>query len=243
MKHEIAMDLLPLYHDGVCSEQSRIEVEEHLKECEICRKALQAMDAPLVEVKIQAEEDKAVVEKISKAWTKGKWKALLSGAVLAVLLCVVVAGGWHLLTKVPMVALGAGELQITEVTQLQDQRVVFKLKARDGKEIDTFDYQYDEERLLITPKRTILPGKYQDMMPWSEMGYSIVDLAEQNQWNSLHGDGTETTQVFLGAGENVVLLWEEGMTLPAASEMLEEYFGYEQGSADYWASRKHSVTE
>ena len=69
-----------------------------------------------------------------------------------------------------------------------------------GKEIDALDYQYDEERLLITPKRTILPGKYQDMMPWSEMGYSIVDLAEQNQWNSLHGDGTETMQVFLGAG-------------------------------------------
>ena len=39
MEHEIVMDLLPLYHDGVCSAASRAAVEEHLKECEVCREA------------------------------------------------------------------------------------------------------------------------------------------------------------------------------------------------------------
>ena len=38
---DIIRDLLPLYHDGVCSEKSREMVEEHLKECEVCRKALE----------------------------------------------------------------------------------------------------------------------------------------------------------------------------------------------------------
>ena len=43
MKHhcDVIMDLLPLYHDGVCSEKSREMVEEHLKECEECRRALE----------------------------------------------------------------------------------------------------------------------------------------------------------------------------------------------------------
>ena len=30
MEHEIVMDLLPLYHDGVCSAASASEVEAHL---------------------------------------------------------------------------------------------------------------------------------------------------------------------------------------------------------------------
>ena len=36
-------DLLPLYHDGVCSAASRAAVEAHLKGCETCRQALSEM--------------------------------------------------------------------------------------------------------------------------------------------------------------------------------------------------------
>ena len=50
LDHDIVQDLLPLYHDGVCSDKSRAAVEEHLKTCEDCRAALTAMDAPLPEV-------------------------------------------------------------------------------------------------------------------------------------------------------------------------------------------------
>ena len=43
MKHncEVVRDLLPLYHDGVCSKKSREMVEEHLTECEACKKELE----------------------------------------------------------------------------------------------------------------------------------------------------------------------------------------------------------
>ena len=30
---KVVEDLLPLYHDGVCSEESRILVEEHIQTC------------------------------------------------------------------------------------------------------------------------------------------------------------------------------------------------------------------
>lgn len=33
----VIKDLLPLYHDGVCSDESRTIVEEHLQECSECR--------------------------------------------------------------------------------------------------------------------------------------------------------------------------------------------------------------
>jgi len=34
---EICKDLMPLVKDGIASEDSRLAVEEHIKECEICR--------------------------------------------------------------------------------------------------------------------------------------------------------------------------------------------------------------
>ena len=57
LDHDIVPDLLPLYHDGVCSKKSRAAVEEHLKTCEACQAALAAMDAPLPEAEKAAEEE------------------------------------------------------------------------------------------------------------------------------------------------------------------------------------------
>ena len=34
---EIIKDLLPLYHDEICSEESKVAVENHLYECEDCK--------------------------------------------------------------------------------------------------------------------------------------------------------------------------------------------------------------
>lgn len=49
MKFECAIieDLLPLYADGVCSQESRKIVEEHLAQCENCRAALEQMQAQM----------------------------------------------------------------------------------------------------------------------------------------------------------------------------------------------------
>lgn len=35
LDHDIVQDLLPLYHDGVCSDKSRAAVEEHLQTCRL----------------------------------------------------------------------------------------------------------------------------------------------------------------------------------------------------------------
>ena len=41
---QVVRDLLPLYHDGVCSKDSRALVEEHLKTCPACRAELEKFD-------------------------------------------------------------------------------------------------------------------------------------------------------------------------------------------------------
>ena len=48
----------------------------------------------------------------------------------------------------------------------------------------------------------------------------------------------EIDHVWYGRGEDAILLWDEGMDLPAASAADEVHWGYEPSSADYWAERK-----
>ncbi|MFR3921316.1 MAG: zf-HC2 domain-containing protein [Dysosmobacter welbionis] len=62
LDHDIVQDLLPLYHDGVCSDKSRAAVEEHLQTCQDCRKALEEMDTQLPTEKV-AVDDAAAVKK------------------------------------------------------------------------------------------------------------------------------------------------------------------------------------
>lgn len=105
MEHDIIFDLLPLYHDEVCSAASRAAVEAHLRDCGTCRKALADMDAPLPEGEKKTADDAAAVKKISREWKGSKRKAWLKGAVIAILLCMAVSGGaWALntWTVIPM---------------------------------------------------------------------------------------------------------------------------------------------
>ncbi len=45
---KIIEDLLPLYHDDVCSNESRTVVEEHLLECDDCKKNLESMNSDFI---------------------------------------------------------------------------------------------------------------------------------------------------------------------------------------------------
>ena len=53
MKCETVKDLMVLYFDNCCSDESRREVEEHIKECAECRTAFEEMkkEVPLIEKK------------------------------------------------------------------------------------------------------------------------------------------------------------------------------------------------
>ena len=70
---EIVMDLLPLYEEGICSEETKKAVEEHLKECKKCRSFLEDVHSfPEEEIqaesvdKSQADADKVVVKSFKK---------------------------------------------------------------------------------------------------------------------------------------------------------------------------------
>ena len=57
-KCRIVGDLLPLYADNVCSDESRRLVERHASGCAECKKKLEAMTAQLPEAETKASEIK-----------------------------------------------------------------------------------------------------------------------------------------------------------------------------------------
>ncbi|MDD4390432.1 MAG: zf-HC2 domain-containing protein [Eubacteriales bacterium] len=89
---EIIKDLLPLYHDGVCSNDSKTMVEEHLAYCDSCKAALLEMDDTLCINKAEQNLQEAeVVKKLSKRWKKGMLKSLLEGMLFTILAIALIA--------------------------------------------------------------------------------------------------------------------------------------------------------
>jgi predicted anti-sigma-YlaC factor YlaD len=86
MSCEIIKDLLPLYHDGVCSNDSKAAVEEHLASCDGCKAELQAMDDTLsIHNTGQHLKEAEAVQELSRKWKKGMAKSLLKGILITVL--------------------------------------------------------------------------------------------------------------------------------------------------------------
>ena len=86
---EIIKDLLPLYHDGVCSNDSRSMVKEHIAYCDTCKAELQALDDELQFPIKNAEQnlnEAEAVKKLSRRWKKGMRKSLLKGILITILI-------------------------------------------------------------------------------------------------------------------------------------------------------------
>ena len=239
MEHEIVMDLLPLYHDHVCSNASRAAVEEHLKTCAVCREALAEMDAPLPAAEAQKNAaDKAAVKKISDEWKKTKWKARLKGAVIAAAVCMVLVGAWMAATQLYLFPVPTEKIQITDVRQLSDGRVLYHFRIDDDRNLRLIQFEFDEEgNMYYVPKRALYTEKR--MLPSLADSDRELDIPKMNAWARGRGIDQEITRIWYGRGEDAILLWEEGMELPAASESDEAAWGYEPGSANYWAAREN----
>ena len=82
----VIQDLLPLYHDGVCSDESRVLVEEHVRACESCRALLRELRGE-VTVPHEAPDDLGAMKSLEgqvrkKTWIKGITAALAAVLVL-----------------------------------------------------------------------------------------------------------------------------------------------------------------
>ena len=92
MKYEcgIIRDLLPLYHDNVCSVESRGAVDEHLTECNECAEYYEKLSDKQTELVVpEREQQKAASFKaVSRRFRHGKEIAVMVAVAVAVIVFV-----------------------------------------------------------------------------------------------------------------------------------------------------------
>lgn len=81
---EIVQDLLPLYEDNVCSQESKIAVEEHLKDCPICREQVKKMgNVSEPEISVEMSTENRIVKKGFRK-VRRKWAMSLLAVLLII---------------------------------------------------------------------------------------------------------------------------------------------------------------
>lgn len=88
---DIIQDLLPLYCDNACSEDSKQAVEAHIEECEQCRNDLLHMQKEIKEETTNISEQK-VAKAAKSAWNKKKTISFVAGCLSVLLIISLVVG-------------------------------------------------------------------------------------------------------------------------------------------------------
>lgn len=82
---KVIEDMLPMYHDGICSKESAALVDEHLKDCPHCSHILSELRSDIVTPERNIDDIKPL-KKIQKSYRKMKMHWLI--AVIAILLLI-----------------------------------------------------------------------------------------------------------------------------------------------------------
>lgn len=222
---ELVQDLLPLYHDGVCSEVSKEMIKGHLNGCENCRKLLKAMDAETeAETEMRAAQPLAA---IGKEWRKTMKKAVFKGVGVTVLIFAVLIGSLLALTQWKWLPIDTVQMEVAEIYQLSDGRILYRLEVPAGVWSRRFEFTHCEDgSTYLTPKRSII--ELNEQQGWGSLldSYLMIDVAEHNAWAASNG-GVAETKYYIGSPEDphALLVWQEGMILEPAPEALEAIYG------------------
>lgn len=94
---KVAQDMLPIYYDGVCSEETAELIEQHLQECSQCAKILADLDTDM-HISTPTKELEPL-KKIQKKWNNQKRQNIQKGICITLaallLIATVLTGVWY----------------------------------------------------------------------------------------------------------------------------------------------------
>ena len=237
---DVIQDLLPLYHDGVCSEESKRIVEEHIETCAACKDVLHGLREETAPDAVEAAQPLVSIE---MKWNKQKRRALLKGVAIVTAVFAVLLGSYWGLTQWHGIPIESENLRVVEVTQVEDGVIHCKLGLWDDMEgFGYYKYTLTEDgKLYLTPMRSILTRAEW----WNEVSfYRNVN----NLWG-LQGieHGSSMTGFYFGTPEDHLVIWEEGMELPKPDAHIEEEWWERERILDEamgeWTRQRKMMTE
>lgn len=224
---DVIQDLLPLYHDGVCSKESRKIVEEHIATCAACKDVLHELKEDMAPDCVEAAQPLASIQ---MKWNKQKRRAAIKGVAVVTLCFALLLGGYWGLTQWHGIPIESKNLRVGEVTQVDEGVIHCQLGIWDDNDaFGYFKYTLTEDgKLYMTPMRSVITRADR----WSDVGF-------YRDFNNLLGlpgieYGSKATGFYFGTPEDHLVIWEEGMELPAANEQnKKEWSDYAQKRSEF----------
>lgn len=221
---QIIKDLLPLYHDDVCSEESKEMVEGHLALCEHCQMELERIqaDIPVLEKnRIDHTADDRVIKRIAAGWKKGREKSFIKGGIITALSITILILVYVGLFKWEIISVATDKVEISDISETADGKIVYQLDIDDGYRVNRLKYDMDKEgNFYITALRPVV--KEETEPPYTlEKGYDFIDIKDQEAYR-----GRKIKAIYFGTPKDKKMIWKKGMELPDASEEVKERFGF-----------------
>ena len=224
----VIQDLLPLYHDGVCGEESRNLVANHLERCADCKDMLRSLDE---EVTLGDAPEKAQpLLTVKMTWNREKRKSFFRGLAIALAVCLVLAAGWWALTGWDCVPLTREDFAVLRLAEYEDGTIqVRTTTAYQGFQCD-IHYELEENALYALMKRPVIAERkalpeetvlYAGMLTGYQGGWGEISFNPEGEsvWTSKDGEILPIKAYYIGVpgSREAVLIWEEGMELPSAT--------------------------
>lgn len=216
----LVLDILPLYVDQVCSEESRRYIEEHLENCENCKKEYEQMERDLV---VPAEKDVSLIKKIKR---RNRTEKIVIAGTVAIFFLILFAV-FIQFALAPRINVN-GDV-VDQVSVKQDSQGIWWLNkqgnALDVSRVGMRVYKEDGT-LLVDTVNAKVNGKVQEESNvqvelifcgslFSKLGHSLYDMSESQ-------GGTEEKSMILGEswkdrvqsiyymdGDRKINLWEK----------------------------------
>jgi len=147
----IVKDLLPLYIDGVCSEESKALVQAHLSECEKCQKYHEAMRMTEQNAK-EDTRDMKLENGLKNLKSRVNRRILKLGLAAAALLVCILAGK-HMLFDAPLKQLGPEDVHVNAKVYATEELTKLDADTADGSsvKISRGDDAQDESYNIVIP--------------------------------------------------------------------------------------------
>lgn len=213
---ELIRDLLPLYHDDVCSPESRNAVDEHCAGCLDCKKILDELETAPDPCEMVKEVEPLIP--IQKKWNQMRKKSLWVGLSIAAILALGILGN-AILRQWYCVPMGKEDLAVIAVYQTSDGCIHIEYD-------DLYDLNYLSTSVevgkdgygYISTFRPILAQRLDGPHRYSTAGFSFNP---ESAFAWLSDELLPVSKVYLGIKDDPdksILVWEEGMYVRPATE-------------------------
>lgn len=198
---EVVADLLALYCDEVCSQDSRRLVEGHLKGCPDCQRMLQNMRAG-GSVCGEGQHGEKIIKGMAATWKRSVLKSFFKGLGAAACLVLLLVAGYWGLVRWPTVAIAPDAIKAS--ADVSDGEFMVRVETTNGYKAVSMDLTATEDgKLYIVFLRGVVPVK-------NGAGTNAKGIySGPLDWEQEEGGTIRIREIYYGTKNDAVRLWKE----------------------------------